>query len=302
MIRYSIKDILGLPQDRPAAIYKDQIAVIDTQIFGFDIAKQLFSIDAFAIGYVTKGYSITEINSNNYRLDVNSVFIMAPTHTCRLIECSSDYDVRLILLASNEHNLSIHLNYLVKSERWTISYFNPVIQLTPDEVKIMIACTDRIAEQIYRNDCPNQKTFLRLAIEWHHVELDNIMQVRLKDPTDYNQPLSRQQSLARKLYLLIVNNYRKEHMARFYAEQMCLTPQYLNQILNYVLGKTLNGIITELLYSTARTLIISTDMTIQEIANELNFPDQASFSKFVKKMSGVSPNNLRKSNPHQEAI
>ena len=44
------------------------------------------------------------------------------------------------------------------------------------------------------------------------------------------------------------------------------------------------------------------DVTIQEIANELYFPDQASFSKFVKKMSGVSPNNLRKTNPHQEAI
>lgn len=302
MIRYSVKDIVGLPQDRQAAVYKDQIAVLDTQIFGFDIAKQLFSIDAFAIGYITNGYSITEINNNKYRLDVNSVFIMAPTHTCRLIECSPDYDVRLLLLGSNEYNMAIHLNYMVKSERWTKSYFNPVMHLTPDEAKTMNACTDRIAEQINRKDCPNQKAFLKLATEWHHVELDNIMQVRLKDTTDYNQPLSRQQTLARKLYLLIVNNYRKEHMAKFYSEQMCLTPQYLNQIATQVLGKTLSGIISELLYSTARSMLISTDMTIQEISNELNFPDQASFSKFVKKMSGLSPNNLRKTNPHQEAI
>ena len=177
MLRYSVKDIVGLPQDCSPAIYNDQVAVMDTQIFGFDGAKQLFSIDAFAIGYVTKGYSITEISNNKYTLDVDSVFILAPTHSCRLIECSPDYSVRLLLLDSNAHNLSIHLNYMVKSERWTRNYFNPVIKLTPDEAAIMSQCTERIKEQILRRECPNKKTFLRLAIEWHHVELDNIMQL-----------------------------------------------------------------------------------------------------------------------------
>ena len=302
MIRYSVKDILELPHDRPAANYKDQIAVLDTQIFGFGATKQLFSIDAFAIGYITKGYSITELNNSKYRLEPGNVFIMAPTHSCRLIECSSDYDVRLLLLDSNGHNMSIHLNYLVKSERWTQSYFNPVIKLNPEETATMNDCINRIIEQINRNDCPNQKTFLRLATEWHHVELDNIMQIRLKDTTDYSQPLTRQQTLARQLYLLIVNNYRKEHQAKYYAEQMCLTPQYLNQIASQVLGKTLSVIISELLYSTARSMLLSTDMSIQEIADELNFSDQASFSKFIKKMAGVSPNTLRKTHQHQVII
>lgn len=302
MIRYSVKDILELPHDRPAANYKDQIAVLDTQIFGFGATKQLFSIDAFAIGYITKGYSITELNNSKYRLEPGSVFIMAPTHSCRLIECSPDYDVRLLLLDSNGHNMSIHLNYLVKSERWTQSYFNPVIKLNTEETATMNDCINRIIEQINRNDCPNQKSFLRLATEWHHVELDNIMQIRLKDTTDYSQPLTRQQTLARQLYLLIVNNYRKEHQAKYYAEQMCLTPQYLNQIASQVLGKTLSVIISELLYSTARSMLLSTDMNIQEIADELNFSDQASFSKFIKKMAGVSPNTLRKTHQHQVII
>lgn len=302
MIRYSVKDILELPHDRPAANYKDQIAVLDTQIFGFGATKQLFSIDAFAIGYITKGYSITELNNSKYRLEPGSVFIMAPTHSCRLIECSPDYDVRLLLLDSNGHNMSIHLNYLVKSERWTQSYFNPVIKLNPEETATMNDCINRIIEQINRNDCPNHKTFLRLATEWHHVELDNIMQIRLKDTTDYSQPLTRQQTLARQLYLLIVNNYRKEHQAKYYAEQMCLTPQYLNQIASQVLGKTLSVIISELLYSTARSMLLSTDMNIQEIADELNYSDQASFSKFIKKMAGVSPNTLRKTHQHQVII
>ena len=166
----------------------------------------------------------------------------------------------------------------------------------------MNRCLDRIAEEIVRPDCPNRTAILRLVTTWHHVELDNVMQLHLNQITDNNKPLTRQQTLARQLYRLIVNNYRKEHQVRFYAEQMCLTSQYLNQITNTVFGKTLSDIISDLLFSTARSMILASEMSIQEISNELNFPDQASFCKFIKKTAGVSPTVMRKLNPHQGVI
>lgn len=303
MRRLSINDIVNLPLYQSPAVYKNQIAIITTKnLSHFDVAKNLFSIDGFAIGYVINGYSLTEFNNNQYRIQAGDIFILAPTHICQILECSSDYRVRLLLLDANAHNMSVHLNYVVKSERWTRTYFNPIIRLTDDEAKIMRTCADRIVEQIIRPDCPNKTAILRLAITWHHVELDNIMQTHEKEIKDNNMPLTRQQILARKLYLLLVNNYRKEHQTKFYSEQMCLTPQYLNQIATNVFGKTLTALISGLLYSTARAMILASEMSIQEIANELNFPDQASFSKFIKKTAGISPNTMRKMNPHQEVI
>ena len=300
MNRFNINDITRLPnQDEPAAVYKDQIAVMSTNLFSIRNAKELFSIDAFAIGYIISGYSISEFNSTPYRLEPGNVFILAPTHTCRMAESSPDYRLRLLLLDSNGHNLSVHLNYLVKSERWIQTYFNPVLKLNNEESRIMNNCLDRIVEQINRRDCPNSTAFLRLATTWHHVELDNMMQMHMNELTDNNKPLTRQQILARQLYRLIVNNYRKEHQAKFYSDQMCLTPQYLNQIASNIFGKTLSAIISDLLFSTARTMILSSEMSLQEIADELSFPDQASFCKFIKKAAGVSPNTMRKTNPHQ---
>jgi AraC-like DNA-binding protein len=49
-------------------------------------------------------------------------------------------------------------------------------------------------------------------------------------------------------------------------------------------------------------MILASEMSIQEIADELSFPDQASFSKFIKKTTGVSPSTLRKMNPHKDSI
>jgi AraC-like DNA-binding protein len=302
MNRFSIKDMSNMPHYEPEAIYKDQIAVVSIRLYQIESVRNLFAIDAFAIGYITAGYGIFEFNNEKYRLEPGNLFILAPTHTCRMVECSPDYQVRLLLLDSNGHNLSVHLNYIVKSERWIQTYFYPVLRLNDKEAKTMKECINKIVEQINRTDSPNQIAFLRLATTWHHVELDNIMQIHQKETTDNNIPLTRQQTLARQLYRLIINNYRKEHQVKFYSEQMCLTPQYLNQITTHVFGKTLSAIISELLFSTARSMILSSEMSIQEIADELNFPDQASFSKFIKKTAGVSPNTLRKMNPHKEAI
>lgn len=302
MKRFSIEDITKLPHDGPVAIYKNQVAVMNTQLFGSRNAKNLFAIDAFAIGYVRQGYTVSEFNNVEYRLEPGDVFILAPTHSCRLMECSPDYKLRLLLLDSNESNFSVHLNYIVKSERWIQTYFYPILRLSNEDANTMDTCLDRIVEQINRKDCPNQPSFLRLATTWHHVELDNIMQKHLRENTTSNTPLTRQQTLARQLYRLIINNYRNEHQVKFYSEQMCLTPQYLNQIASHIFGKTVSGLISDLLFSTARAMILSSGMSIQEISDELNFTDQASFSKFIKKHAGISPNMLRKANPHQAPI
>ena len=270
MKRYSINNIVKLPHYDQVAIFNEQVAVVSTNLFGIDTSQYLFSIDAFVIGYILDGHS--------------------------------DFKVRLLLLNSNEYNLSVHLSYIVKSEHWMKTYFNPVIKLTDQEADTINRCTDRIVEQINRKECPNRMEFMKLAVTWHHMELDNILQERVNEINDNNKPLTRQQHLARKLYNLVVNNYRKEHQVRFYSEQMCLTPQYLNQITTHTFGKTLSAIITDQLFTTARGMILASDMSLQEIANELNFPDQASFSKFIKKTAGVSPNTLRKNNPHKDSI
>ncbi|MBR4594385.1 MAG: AraC family transcriptional regulator [Bacteroidaceae bacterium] len=301
MKRYSIKDMINTPHEGEVTSYKNQIAILVAKLYETQTPKKLFAIDAFAIGHVLKGSCTFEFNNEKSRLEPRDVLILTPTHTCRIAECDPDLAVRFLLLDSNSYNLSVHLNYIVKSETWIQTYFHPVIKLNKDESDIINECTDRIVKQIKRSDCAVRSTFIRLAITWHHMELDNIMQKQHNEITD-NVPLTRQQVLARQLYRLIINNYQKEHHTKYYAGQMCMTPQYLNQITSNVFGKSLSAIISDILFSTARTMILASEKSIQEIADELNFPDQASFSKFIKKKSGISPNAMRKVNPHQESI
>lgn len=298
MDRFGIQDIISFQYDRPLIWYRNQIVILTSHLDGLrSIAGVPFAIDAFAVAYITSGECVAEINGNTYTLKVGNIFILSPTHTCRLISPSSDFCLRTLVLDNSMSSAGTYLTYLTKSERWTHSYFNPGIQPSASEFELMNKCLDRIEEQIQRTDSANHDSMVHLAVDWHNIELDSIMKKHFEEWKNTGQKPSRSNSIAQELLLHIINNYRTQHMVSFYAEKMCLTPQYLNQISGKALGATVSSIISSLLYSTARSMIISTDMSIQEIASELSFADQASFSKFFKKMSGNSPASLRKKQP-----
>jgi AraC-like DNA-binding protein len=46
--------------------------------------------------------------------------------------------------------------------------------------------------------------------------------------------------------------------------------------------------------SKAKALLKSTNMTIQQISEELNYPSQSFFGKYFKRIVGVSPSDYRK--------
>lgn len=123
------------------------------------------------------------------------------------------------------------------------------------------------------------------------------MSCRLLAPREV-QP--RQVLLLREFFSLLMNHYKEQHQVAFYADAMHISCQYLTATVRRQTGKTVNTFIFELLYSEARNLLSTTDLSIQQIAAELRFADQASFSKFFKRCSGMSPFQFRTVASHRE--
>ena len=105
--------------------------------------------------------------------------------------------------------------------------------------------------------------------------------------------VSRADTIFRLFRKLLAENYRKEHELLFYATSLNVSRTYLSRMIRQVSGKTVNDYIKEVLYRDARRLLIFTDLTVKEIAEQLGFSDQSSFGKFFKKESGTSPANFR---------
>lgn len=79
----------------------------------------------------------------------------------------------------------------------------------------------------------------------------------------------------------------------FYAEKLCLTPKYLSRLVKEKTGRTAKEIILNYVSLQARSMLIGTDLTVQQISDALHFPSQSVFGKFFKKATGLSPREYR---------
>jgi AraC-like DNA-binding protein len=80
---------------------------------------------------------------------------------------------------------------------------------------------------------------------------------------------------------------------RFCADAMCLSPNYFSDMLKSETGKNTQEHIHCRLLEKAKTLLVSSNLSINEIAYELGFGFPQSFSKFFKNKAGVSPTLFR---------
>ena len=104
---------------------------------------------------------------------------------------------------------------------------------------------------------------------------------------------NRGEEIVKRLVQYIIKHYINERSVSFYADLLHVSPQHLSTTVNKVTGKTVTDIIAKLVITDAQAKLKSTDMTIQEIAYSLNFPDISFFGKYFKRYTGMSPKQYR---------
>lgn len=80
---------------------------------------------------------------------------------------------------------------------------------------------------------------------------------------------------------------------KYFAAQLNLSPNYLSDLLNKYTGKTTQEHIHLKLIDTAKTLLLSSEKSISEIAYDLGFEYPSHFTKVFKSKVGKSPTEFR---------
>ena len=104
----------------------------------------------------------------------------------------------------------------------------------------------------------------------------------------------RSSELYNELLDAIVEHHREASDVRFYADLLNVSSRYLAQVTRRISGKSPKAIIDDYLMHEIELQLKSTDSTVQEIAYRLGFSSQAHFTKFFKKLKGISPTEYRK--------
>lgn len=109
----------------------------------------------------------------------------------------------------------------------------------------------------------------------------------------HHTEMKRSDGIMKELAELLTENIHKETSVEFYAEKLCISKQYLSLIVKEKTRVTIGTIISSMRAEQASRLLRDPKLTIQQVAEMLNFSDQSSFGKFFKKHSGLSPMKYR---------
>ena len=109
----------------------------------------------------------------------------------------------------------------------------------------------------------------------------------------HQSEMKRSDSILKGFAELIGQHIMAEPSLDFYAEQLCISKQYLSLIIKEKTRVTAGRILATMRTETASRLLRNPELTIQQIAGMMSFADQSSFGKFFKKHTGSSPMKYR---------
>lgn len=296
MEHYQIVNIREILRRKEGTVYKGEIGVFvskDAKNFSLSNDSPVY-VNAFSYALVIKGNACLSIDETIYRLSSDTLCVLSPLHLTSFFDISDDFEC--IFLCSHKDFIDKigMFNLEQRIVKGISMHTNPVLFLHSCDAIILRECMMNVGAQIQREEHLYHLELIQNSLVRFYLELDNILdRTKAPDTDGMNISITQNQLKLQEFIVLLMSYFKTQHNVAFYADALHITPQYLTKIVKSKTGKTVRAFIFELIYSEARNLLSSTDFSIQQIAGLLNFADQASFSKFFKRNSGMSPLDFR---------
>jgi cytochrome c oxidase cbb3-type subunit I len=107
---------------------------------------------------------------------------------------------------------------------------------------------------------------------------------------------SRSNEIVDRFLGLVKVNCKKLKRTGQYADLLCCTSNYLNQIVKKTTGRTASFHIQETIMLEAKQYLLHKNSSMKEVACHVGFDDFSHFSKFFKKCSGINFSGFKKAN------
>lgn len=116
-----------------------------------------------------------------------------------------------------------------------------------------------------------------------------------RERTTNSSSLSKSEQIYKNFMQLVIQNYATQRNVAWYAKQLNITQAHLSTVIKQVTGKTCIEAIASMVIMDAKTQLKSTELSIHNIAESLNFLNISFFGKYFKRYVGMSPQKYRNS-------
>ena len=249
------------------------------------------------IFFCTEGRAQFEYDGTVVRVQKNDMFLyMAHSTACNFLT-SSDFNCRQIWFSRSEL-LNIEIYNLISVSDMTLLKLYPVVHLTDDEIKLCDTYFQLLCNRIKMSTSVLTPYIVRSLLGTMLLELLSIMRLNSERMVvegrqeEINPSLHKKRIIDNFMRLVEQSDGRIRRVDDF-ATQLNVTPKYLSTILKEVMNRRPSTYIQLYTLKAIEHRLRFTDMTMQEIANDLNFPNPSFFGKYCKEHLGMTPLEYR---------
>lgn len=248
-------------------------------------------IDEAVLGVCTNGHGKLTVNMKNYDLNPHDIMILSPGAIVKEGYISDDLDGLFISCSKKFCDEVIFQNIPQLVGAFMFLNDNQVIPMEEKDYIHLHRFYEFIWDNTEKGDSLLTKEILRHLLTAMALWLYSLLPV-----SQHGLTKNRQESIVEKFLQDAQDQYKQERRVGYYAQLQFITPKYLSMVVKLVTGKTVSDWINSFVILAAKSQLKNTIKTIQEIAVELNFPNQSFFGKYFKKNTGMSPSDYRSSN------
>ncbi|MDE7397109.1 MAG: helix-turn-helix domain-containing protein [Muribaculum sp.] len=288
-----IKTIDIIPRSSPLAAAIDDIAVF-RDVSKISHISLPAKIDFFMLIMCEHGSIVIDYDTTTIHLTEADLVALRPGHILHSYKVSPDWRGHVIIGSVNnfDNTFSPIMSYILPC---VIKYAsNPVIKLTPEEMSSQIDLRTIIEHRVYGHPTHSYSTNVsRSLLEALFFETLGVYASHSAERQINSAIGRRKDTLLLDFVDLVASKFRIERSVTYYAEKLCVTPKHLSATVKEVSGRTASQWIDSYVIAEAKLKLRHSGMTIQEIATELNFPNQSFFGKYFKNLTGMSPREYR---------
>ena len=247
--------------------------------------------------FITEGRAQLEYDGHVVQLQKNYRFLYMAHSTANNFMASSDFNCRQIWFSRSElWNIDIY--NLISVADMSQLKLHPVVHLSDDDIKLCDTYFQLLCSRMKSSTSALTPDIVRSLLGTIMLELLSIMrrnseraveEVRQEDP---NSSLHKKRIIDNFIKLVEESDGRIRRVDDF-ASQLNVTPKYLSTILKEVMNRRPSTYIQLYTLKAIEYRLRFTDMTMQEISHDLNFPNPSFFGKYCKEHLGMTPLEYR---------
>ena len=271
------------------SVYLDNDLLLTEHINKAPMPTEPRKMNFILIGLCTKGRIVYQLDTQEQIITPGDIIVVSERHIVDHYQPSPDMEGLCMMMSVNFFHEIIQ-NVRDVNSLFLFARSHPVFSLTTKEQETFKEYFQVIKQKIGDEENLFRKDLIRTLLLAMFYDVGNII-YRVKE-TD--KPQTRAEAILTRYIQLVEANFRHERRVGWYAQQLCITPKYLSEMVKIASKRTPNEWIDNYVTMELRVLLKNSSKSIKAITEEMNFPNQSFLGKYFKEHVGMSPSKYRK--------